>query len=232
MIQAGRITINTGQLERAVAYLQQASIREPAEPEAWGLLARAEAALGRHADAVRHWDRAQKESGWKYLYRHGDQEAYDSSLAMAPDAHVTPSQQLPALRLLGFLAIPALLAVTAAMVVLRWGRARWKARALRTFVAIAAVHFIVSSTLSIVTIGAAYGAHQGWPTRWLDWPLISIGSVLVLPIVLARSVLPSTWEIGYGWPWMLLNSLLWAAAGTMVARLWRSRRTGQVGVSG
>lgn len=232
LIQAGLIATSMGQLERAVSYLQDATERVPGEPTAWGYLARAEAALGRHADAVRHWDRAQKESAWKYLYRHGDQEAYDSSLAIAPDAHVPPSQLLPTLRLLGFLAIPALLAVSAAMVVLRWGRARWKARELRTFVALAAVHFIASSTLSVVTIGAAYGAHQGWPSRWLDGPLISIGSVLVLPIVVARSVLPSTWGIGYAWPWMLLNSLLWAAAGTLVARLWRSRRTAGVSVSG
>ncbi len=224
VIQAGLIAISMGKLERAVSYLQQASIREPDEPEAWGYLARAEAALGRHADAVRHWDRAQEESGWKYLYRHDDQEAYDSSLAIAPDAHVRPSQVMPTLRILGMLAIPAALSLGLATAVLRLGRKRWAAPLMRLFVAITLVHFVASMTLLLVTIGAAYSAHQGWPGLWIERPLVMLTPVLMQPLITARSVLPWQWDINYGWPWVLLNSLVWAGVITWLVHLWHRRQ--------
>lgn len=224
LVQAGIAAIDMGQLERAVSYLQQASIREPDEPKAWGYLARAKATLGRHADAVRHWDRAQEESGWKYLYRHDDQEAYDSSLAIAPDAHVRPSQVMPTLRMLGMLAIPAALALGLATAMLRLGRKRWAAPLMRLFVAIALVHFIASKTMLLVTIGAAYSAHQGWPGLWIEKPLVMFVPVLMQPLIAARNLLPWQWGINYGWPWTLLNSLVWAGIITWLVHLWHRRQ--------
>lgn len=226
LLEAGLAAIRIGQFERALSYLEQASAREPDRPEAWGYLARAEAALGRHADAVRHWDRAQEESGWKYLYRNGDQEAYDSSLAIAPDAHVPPSQVVPTLRLLAMLAIIAAIALGLAAAVLRLGRRRRPAPLTRLFVAITLVHFIASMTLLLVTIGAAYAAHQGSPGLWIEVPLVKLGPVLMQPLITARTLLPWQWGINYGWPWVLLNSLVWAAVITGLVQLWHRRQPG------
>jgi hypothetical protein len=122
------------------------------------------------------------------------------------------------------LAIPALLALGLAATVLGLGRKRWKAPLSRLFLTIVLVHFIASMTLLGVTIGAAYGAHQGWPGIWLEYPLIVTGQLLVFPIVIARGLLPWEWGIGYGWPWVMLNSLLWAGAITLVVHLWKQRR--------
>ena len=232
LTEATRIAALMGQLERAVTYGKRAVARPHAEPAAWGQLARAEAALGRHADAVRDWDKAEDASGYRYLSRSGDRDAYKASLALAPDAHVPPSQLGPTLRGLALFGIPAGIVALMAWGILRIGRGPGHTSLLRIFMSLTVVLWGLSAILTTFAIGAAFGALNGDPSGPLD-SIFSWGAgALLLPIALARVFLPQAVRPGYGFVSMLLNSMIFAAVVTLIIAWVRRRRRNQAAPSG
>lgn len=223
--EAAVIATEVGQLERAHRLLTEATARDPRDGSSWGYLARVEAATGRHADAVRHWERAQQESGYTYLRRSGDRELYERSLALAPEAHVEPPQLARTLRLLALLAVPVGILLLLARGILRWGRTRWPARTARLFLALLLVHFGVSWLLGTLSIGAAFAANRGMPPLAVDRALGALGVLLLAPISLAQTALPERWAPDSWRAWLLLNSVVFAAAVVVAVAWWRSFRS-------
>ncbi|HEX3157865.1 MAG TPA: hypothetical protein VHQ45_05085 [Gemmatimonadaceae bacterium] len=98
-------------------------------------------------------------------------------------------------------------------------------RPLRVFLLTGAVHFVVTVLALIVAVGAAYGAHRGWPDNTFDSVVGRLADVLTGPIVLGRTLLPEAWAPGFGWFHLLLNSALWAGAITLASTWRRAHRT-------
>jgi tetratricopeptide (TPR) repeat protein len=221
--EAGLTAAMAGQHDRAVQYYQRAIERRGVNPNVWGYLARSEHALGRHADAVRHWDRAEVESRYRYLDEAGDRPEYDSSLALAPDAHVAPSQLGPAIRLALMLLVPIAVLVFIAWLILSAGSASKPAPAWRIFTAVTVLHIGITEITLVLVVGLSFGAWNGYPSLPMDHLIMAAAGLLSIP--LQSPMLPVPPALRFNPPFLLklLNSMIWAGAVTGVVILWRHR---------
>ena len=94
----------------------------------------------------------------------------------------------------------------------------------RTIATIAAVHFLLSIALFLLSLASSNSRFDGGgPSDLAALLLNSAFAMLSFPLVTAALLLKTASAGVWGWLWFLGNSVLWGWAGWRAIRFWRSR---------
>ena len=96
-------------------------------------------------------------------------------------------------------------------------------RSLRFFAIFVVAHFLVSETLLVASMGWALNSDAGTAPSLGVRIMNYVAEALVLPITLARRILPEPWAPRYGFASLAGCSLLTAAVVTFALGAWQRR---------